>query len=99
MNWQILEIHVDGELITHVRYKVDFEGVESEGYCYFEEPKLKTPLADVTEEQIASWVRDATMNNGVNAIELRIKEQLAASKTRSVPAPWMPQVFTLKDMT
>jgi len=98
MNWQILEIHVDGDLITHVRYKVDSEGVESEGYCYFEEPKLTTPLADVTEEQIVSWVRNATMNNGVNAIELRITEQLNASKTRPVPAPWMPQVFTLKDI-
>jgi len=98
MNWQILEIHVNGELITHVRYKVDFQGVESEGYYYFDEPKLTTPLADLTEEQISSWVRNATMKDGVNAIELRITEQLNANKTRHVPAPWMPQIFTLKDI-
>ena len=98
MNWQILEINANGELITHVRYKVDFEGVESEGYCYFEEPKLNTPFADIKEEQIIEWVRNATMKDGVNAIELRIKEQLSETKTIAVPAPWMPQVFTLKEI-
>ena len=48
MKWEILEIHADGELITHVRYRASEGEVASEGYWYFQSPELTVPLAQTT---------------------------------------------------
>lgn len=93
--WKILEIKADGELITQAKYFVSHQGVETEGYWTFREPKLTVAFADVTEEMIVSWIRDETTEGKVNMIEQRLADQAAAlQKAKETPLPWMPQVFT-----
>ena len=93
--WKILEIKADGDLITQAKYFVSHQGVETEGYWTFREPKLTVPFADVTEEMIVAWIQDETTEGKVNMIEQRLADQAAAlAKERETPLPWMPQVFT-----
>lgn len=96
MKWEILEIHADGELITHVRYRASEGEVASEGYWYFQTPKLTVPLAQTTEEMVVGWVRQATMKDGQNAVESRIREQIEALKgAKEIHPPWKPKTFTV----
>ena len=93
--WKILGIKADGDLITQAKYFVSHQGVETEGYWTFREPKLTVPFADVTEEMIVAWIRAETTEGKVNMIEQRLADQAAAlAKERETPLPWMPQVFT-----
>ena len=100
MIWKILGIKSpDGELITQAKYLVtasrDGQTVETEGHWYFHEPKLVVPFHEVTENMIIEWIKDQSMQDGINMIEKRLAEQLATlNKERATPLPWMPQVFT-----
>ena len=87
--WKILEIQADGDLITGARYFCAKNGVETEGWWQFAEPKLTIPFADVTEDIVIAWV---TADIGAQ-VEARLDEQAAATQ-RVVVAPWLPQVFT-----
>ena len=87
--WKILEIQADGDLITGARYFCSKNGVETEGWWKFAEPKLTVPFADVTEDIVIGWV---TADIGAQ-VEARLDEQAAATQ-RVVVAPWLPQVFT-----
>jgi hypothetical protein len=89
MKWQILELNGANGTVANVRYKVDHEGIETEGYWHFETPK---PLAGATEEMAIEWVRQATMKNGENAVELRLKEQVE-SLLESIHPPWKAKTF------
>jgi hypothetical protein len=86
--WKITDIHADGELITKAKYHCVLGEIETEGYCIFDEPKLTIPFAEVTEEMVIDWVKAKL--GGI--VEKRLAEQQDDSK--SVVAPWMPQVFT-----
>ena len=87
--WKILDIQADGDLITGARYFCAKNGVETEGWWNFAEPVLNIPFAEVTEEVVIGWVK-----NDIGAqVEARLDEQ-AASVTKTVVAPWLPQVFT-----
>lgn len=99
MQWKILDIYGDGDLITHVRYHAsitDDQTVDTEGHWYFNEPTLRIPLADVTEEMIVSWVVAESTKDGINSIEARLREQFAAlnAQKKMIP-PWMPQIITM----
>ena len=92
IEWKILGIEANGELITQARYFAAASEnklvVETEGNWYFLEPKLSVPFADVTEEMIISWI-DKT------GVEKRLTEQMAALKAQKVTVlPWLPQTFT-----
>jgi hypothetical protein len=87
--WKILEIQADGDLITGARYFCARNGVETEGWWKFAEPVLNIPFAEVTEEMVISWV---TKDIG-SQVEARLDQQ-SATATRTVVAPWLPQVFT-----
>jgi hypothetical protein len=87
--WKILQIQADGDLITGARYFCAKNGVETEGWWSFAEPVLNIPFADVTEEIVIAWV---TKDIGAQ-VESRLDEQ-AANRSRTVVAPWLPQVFT-----
>lgn len=87
--WKILEIQADGDLITGARYFCAKNGVKTEGWWKFAEPKLTVPFADVTEDIVIGWV---TADIGAQ-VEARLDEQAAATQ-RVVVAPWLPQVFT-----
>jgi hypothetical protein len=96
--WQILEISANNELITHAKYKVtateDNTSVETEGNWWFVNPVIKIPFLEVTEEVVASWIEQETMQDGLNLIKSRLEEQLNSIKnSKTVVAPWLPQVF------
>lgn len=87
--WKILDIQADGDLITGARYFCAKNGVETEGWWKFAEPVLTIPFSDVTEEMVIGWVK-----NDIGAqVEARLDEQ-ATTASRTVVAPWLPQVFT-----
>lgn len=92
MKWQILELNGENDTISNVRYKASHEGVESEGYCHFDEPK---PLAEATEHTVIEWVRQATMKDGQNTVESRLQEQVDALNIQSHQLPWKPKTFTV----
>jgi len=99
--WKILDISVEGEAITHAKYHVlatdDTNTVETEGNCEFDKYSVKTPYAEVTENQVISWIKEGATQYGQNVIESRLEEQLALlGKTKSVVPPWKPPVFTLE---
>jgi hypothetical protein len=99
--WKILEIFVEGEAITHAKYHVladdDTNTVETEGNWEFDKFSVKTPYAQVTENQVISWIKEGATQYGQNVIESRLEEQLALlGKTKSVVPPWKPPVFTLE---
>lgn len=89
MKWQILELNGSNDTIANVRYKVDHEGIETEGYWHFDVPKS---LSGATEESVIEWVRQATMKDGVNAVELRLKEQVEA-QIEALHPPWKAKTF------
>ena len=86
--WKITDVHADGELITKAKYHCSLDNIETEGYCTFDDPKLVTPFADVTEEMVIDWVKSRLGE----IVEKRLAEQQTDSKP--VVAPWMPQIFT-----
>lgn len=90
MNWKILEVHADGELITHVRYYAEKNGVDTEGYCYITEPKLAIPYVDVTEEMVIEWVKKEVGQQ----VEARLDAQLSVKSSHKL-APWQ-KTFTIK---
>jgi len=99
MNWKILEIHSSNDLIVSARYFCSatdqINTVETEGWWNFNEPTLKTPFSDVTEEMVIEWVKAETTKDGANMIESRLTEQLTALEAqKKVIAPWLPQIFT-----
>jgi hypothetical protein len=90
MNWKILEVHADGELITHVRYYAEKNSVDTEGYCYLTEPKLVIPYADVTEEMVIEWVKKEVGEQ----VEARLDAQLSVKSSQKL-APWQ-KTFTIE---
>ncbi len=99
--WKILDISVEGEAITHAKYHVlatdDTNTVETEGNWEFDKFSVKTPYAEVTENQVISRIKEGATQYGQNVIESRLEEQLALlGKTKSVVPPWKPPVFTLE---
>jgi hypothetical protein len=67
--------------------------VASEGYWYFEQSD-GIPISALTEENVIEWVRQATMKDGQNMVEIRLAEQLAAI-SEPVQLPWKPAIFKL----
>ena len=98
--WKILGVSADGELITHAKYHViaeDEDGttVETEGNWWFNGKEIIKPFAEVTQDDVAKWIKEETTQYGENLIESRLEEQLAyLKKNRVVVAPWLPQIFT-----
>jgi hypothetical protein len=90
MNWKILEIYADGELITHVRYYAEKNSVDTEGYCYLTEPKLVVAYADVTEEMVTEWVKAEIGEQ----VEARLDAQLGVKSSQKL-APWQ-KTFTIE---
>ena len=87
---KILEVHADGDLITHVRYYAEKNGVDTEGYCYLVEPKLTIPFSDVTEDMVIGWVQAQIGDQ----IEARLDQQLSVKSTQKT-VPWQ-KTFTVE---
>jgi len=98
-NWKILELKAAGDLITAARYfcaaESDDISVETEGWWYFQEPKMTKPFANVTEADVIGWIKQQTTQDGKNQVEGRLAAQVEAlANQRLVVAPWLPQTFT-----
>ena len=99
--WKILEVFAKDEVITGAKYHVtaseDDVFVESEGNFYFEEPTIKVPFLDVTEQMIADWIDKEAIFDGQNHIKLGLEKQITALKAhKPVVAPWLAQTFTVE---
>jgi len=99
--WKILEVFAKDELITGAKYHViateDDISVESEGNYYFEEPTIKVPFLDVTEQMIADWIDKEAIFDSQNHIKLGLEKQINALKAhKPVVAPWLAQTFTVE---
>ena len=98
ITWKISEISAENGLITHAKYFVtateDEKKVETEGNWWFQNPEIKVPFEQVTEQMVAQWIEAETMKDGVNIITSRLQEQLKYLEKQAVIPPWMPQVFT-----
>lgn len=97
--WKILEISAQDDLITHAKYHVTAQdgqlSVETEGNWWFSDKILKKPFAEVTEEDVISWIEQETTQSGTSLIKSRLVEQLATLQNqKKIVAPWLPQVFT-----
>ena len=60
MEWKILDIEADGDLITKAKYLVtaknDVAEVSTEGWWHFKDPVLVIPFADVKESDVIAWI-------------------------------------------
>lgn len=88
--WKITDIHAENECIVWAKYHVEMDGIGTEGYFYFDDPKIRKPFAEVTEEDVIAWIQTESKGE----IEKRLKEQ-ANNVQKKVIAPWMPQVFVV----
>jgi len=96
--WKILEVFADNDLITKVKYHLtgteDDVSIETEGYFTFNNPIVKVPFADVTEEMIVSWVETESTIYGESLIKNNVEKQIKDLKLdKSVPSPWLPQIY------
>ena len=98
ITWKISEISAENGLITHAKYFVtateDEKKVETEGNWWFQNPEIKVPFEQVTEQMVANWIEAETMRDGINIITSRLLEQLKSLEKKTVVPPWKPQVFT-----
>lgn len=98
-DWKITQISAENDLISHAHYicklvQEPYE-VKTEGNWYFSNKK---PINQVQEQEIASWIEQESMQNGVSTIKLRLLEQMKALENKqSVALPWLPKTFKLKD--
>lgn len=97
--WKILEISAQDDLITHAKYHVTAQDgqllVETEGNWWFNDKISKKPFAEVTEDDVISWIEKETTQSEGNIIKSRLVEQLATLQNqKKIVAPWLPQVFT-----
>ena len=101
--WKITEVSSEDDVILHAKYHVtalDEDGltsVESEGNWWFSDKIVKKPFAQVTEEDIASWIEKEATQNGVCSIKLALDNQIANLKNSpKFSLPWKPSTFQIK---
>ena len=60
MDWKILDIEANGDLITQAKYLVtaknDVTEVSTEGWWHFQNPVLVIPFAEVKEADVIGWI-------------------------------------------
>jgi hypothetical protein len=99
--WKILDIDGKDGAISAAKYFVrasdEQNTVETEGNWYFDAKQAINPIEQVTEQMVIDWIKSGSMVDGRNVILDRLQEQLdELSKEKTMVAPWLPQVFTLK---
>jgi hypothetical protein len=99
--WKILDIDGKDGVITSAKYLVrasdDVNTVMSEGNWSFDAKEAMTPIDQVTEQMVISWIQSAAMKDNKNVILDRLQEQLdELAKEKTMVAPWLPPKFTLK---
>ena len=96
--WSILDVYATDGIINQAKYSVvAIDGnysVETEGTWTFGHPLTKA-FADVVEQDLIDLIDQEAIKDGVSVIKSRLEEQVNYLKnSKSVVAPWKPQVFT-----
>jgi hypothetical protein len=96
--WKIIGIEAQNGLITHAHYRVladDGENkVETEGHWEFADKTVKMPFDNVRESDIAYWVEQASIIDGVSVIKSNLEKQLETLKSGKTTLPWIKNVFS-----
>lgn len=100
-NWKITEISANDGIVKSAKYHVscveDDLMVETEGYWSFE-GDAKIPFKSLTEDHVIGWIKESAVKDGKQLIESRLLEQINELKNKKQTiAPWMPQIFTIKE--
>lgn len=73
MDWKILDIEAEGDLITKARYLVtavnEVTEVSTEGWWHFQNPALVIPFTDVKEADVIAWI-DAEASQPTNYTDM-----------------------------
>jgi hypothetical protein len=95
MDFKILSIETDGDLITHAEFFVSLNDskntVEQQGTHQFANPVIKTPLKEVKEQNIIDWIIADTTQDGVNIIQSNLEKQLV--QVEKTALPWVFNTF------
>ena len=95
MDFKILSIETDGDLITHAEFFVSLTDgtntVEQQGTHQFANPVIKTPLKEVKEQNIIDWIIADTTQDGVNIIQSNLEKQLVQKEKTALP--WVFNTF------
>jgi len=91
MQWKISGIEqVDG-LITEAHYYVSYKGVDTQGTHVFRGKDVKTPFAEVKEQNIIDWIVEENSENGINLIQSNLEKQLEQKEKTDLP--WVFKTF------
>lgn len=98
MQWKISQVKAEEGVILSAKYHVlceqDGFKADTEGYWHFTDSRGSVPFEEVTEAQVATWIK----NESKGMIEARLQEQIDALKAeKPSKLPWMMNVFTLGD--
>ena len=95
--WKITEITAEEGVILHAKYHVtaydETNSVETEGNWWFSDKIVKKPFDQVTEEDVAQWIEQESIQDGNSTIKSGLDKQLANLGKKAVIPPWMPQIF------
>jgi hypothetical protein len=95
MDFKILSIETDGDLITHAEFFVSLTDskntVEQQGTHQFANSVIKTPLKEVKEQNIIDWIIADTTQDGVNIIQSNLEKQLV--QVEKTALPWVFNTF------
>jgi len=95
MNFKIISIETDGDLITHAEFFVSLTDgtntVEQQGTHQFANPVMKTPLNEVKEQNIIDWIIQETTQDNVNIIQSNLEKQLV--QVEKTALPWVFNTF------
>lgn len=99
-DWKILELSSSESVLEHIKYKVTAkEGeneVSTEGYARFELPS-EVNFNNLIEVELIEYLKRFYIQNDVNSIESRLKEQLAYLKKNSTTTPpWHVETFKVE---
>jgi hypothetical protein len=87
---KILETHIADEKISKIRYFIELNGVETEGYLTLNTPM---PVAMATSEDAVIKYVESDSQTFLNLIELNLQAQAQQSKI-TTDLPWQASTFT-----
>ena len=96
--WKILDVVADGDVLLQAKYHVaandEKNVVESEGNWFFSDKNVKKPFNKITEDDIANWIEQESIQDGVSTIKSALDKQLDyLANYKKTSLPWNPQTF------
>jgi len=99
INWKVLDIYAEEDVITSVKYHVNAKGktniVETEGTWTFKD-KSHFLQDQTTEKDVIAWIKAESIIDEKCIIEDNLENQLNALEPVSLKKPWVLPTFTVK---